>query len=178
MSFSFSRIGTKLSLAKHFISKESQLADDPKSLAAILPLLTSTDDSANYELTVSGHGGCVGSLTLRAVGAIVTLLMLLLTIPAADAGPFGFFGQQQQGSCPSCANGQLQTAAPVVVAVVAAPEACKPSACLPALAVIPPLPACAPAAPKACAPPSLAGTAVVRRPLATLRARWQARRGG
>ena len=71
MSFSFSKIGTKLSIAKHLMSQESQLADDPKSLAAILPLLTGTDDSTNYELTASGHGGYVGNLTLRSVGAIV-----------------------------------------------------------------------------------------------------------
>ena len=103
MSFSFSKIGTKLSLAKHLMSKESQLADDPKSLAAILPLLTGADDSTNYELTASGHGGHVDSLTLRSVGAIVTVLLVLAVASTAHAR-WHIFGRnsgcQQQAACP------------------------------------------------------------------------------
>ena len=102
MSFSFSKIGTKLSLAKHLMSKESQLADDPKSLAAILPLLTGADDSTNYELTANGHGGHVGSLTLRSVGAIVTVLLVLAVASTAHAR-WHLFGRnsgcQQQAAC-------------------------------------------------------------------------------
>lgn len=103
MSFSFSKIGTKRSIAKHLISSESQLVDDPKSLAAILPLLTGADDSTNYELTASGHGGQVGSLTLRSVGAIVTVLLVLAVTSTAHAR-WRIFGRnsgcQQQAACP------------------------------------------------------------------------------
>ncbi len=107
MSFSFSKIGTKLSIAKHLMSKDSQLADDPKSLAAILPLLTGADDSANYELTASGHGGQVGSLNLRAVGAIVAMLICaLLLLPAVCLA-------QAPGACLPNACGPVQAMPPL-----------------------------------------------------------------
>ena len=104
MSFSFSKIGTKLSIAKHLISKESQLADDPRSLAAILPLLTGADDSTKYELTANGHGGHVGSLTLRSVGAIVTAVLLVLAVTSTAHARWRIFGRnagcQQQAAAP------------------------------------------------------------------------------
>lgn len=114
MSFSFSKIGTKLSIAKHLMSKESQLNDDPKSLAAILPLLAGVDDSTNYELTASGHGGSVGSLVLRSVGAIVSILLVLALVSTAHAGPFGLFSGRSQPSYAAspCANGQCGKAQP------------------------------------------------------------------
>ena len=126
MSFSFSKIGTKLSLAKHLM-KESQLADDPKSLAAILPLLTGADDSTNYELTANGHGGHVGSLTLRSVGAIVTVLLVLAVTSTAHA---------RYGKCPNC---------PAAPAIVQPPcDACGDKICRPPENLPPPKPIPAP----------------------------------
>ena len=99
MSFSYCRSGTKDALRRDLIAESQKSSVDVASIAAILPVLQSEpNETSAFELDCGGHNGKLYKLSLRGIGAIVSSLVLLASLPfsARAQGPTPDQWQQAQ----------------------------------------------------------------------------------